>query len=568
MASPTVQSEVCIPCDQQFDDWKAYIRHMIVSGNHPHACATCGQEFQSEEGRQTHQRQAHPPDQSLICSGCHKEFTRCGSLVQHVEIDGCPVFRKLAFERIRDANDDYYKKMGVPKKQNTATTADAIDKVHTANASCVPLDVLEASPAPAGTAQSEVSKASAALARRVQSEVDEVFAAPARRVQSELDKVFAAPASRVHSEVDNVSAGPASHVTPRDIMTDFETPSKEAEYQEFKRNFPALTIQKPGVGSTDNVSTLKKPTGMDLPPKGKAEEDLIEMSPNRNVPKRAWSNLAGLKPFNIAAGGAENMPWEKEAPKISPPPARSSKFSGPATDNSNPSSQPLSLRSPMLTHAGPDLGAPSKPLNVLKSLQGLKLERPQLAAETSESTPEKPPPKYYHQYDPDQPGYNLEKHRNPFSKKYNCAFAGCSKLLNSSQALYMHLKSNAHLTDLYSCPFCFNQFRSASAITQHLESQTNRCNARDDRRFSQLMDQVAAGMIDTAGIHDDNTHRYYSAQIVPKLPLDTVHEAKEEVIVNAVQDPEYRLARIREREQKQEEERARIEAEKNAEWDQ
>jgi hypothetical protein len=82
-----------------------------------------------------------------------------------------------------------------------------------------------------------------------------------------------------------------------------------------------------------------------------------------------------------------------------------------------------------------------------------------------------------------------------------------------------------------------------------------------------MMDQVAAGMIDTAGKHDDSSHRYYSAQIVPKLQLDTVHEAKEEVIVNAVQDPEYRSARVKEREQKRNEEKARIEAEKNNEWD-
>lgn len=131
----------------------------------------------------------------------------------------------------------------------------------------------------------------------------------------------------------------------------------------------------------------------------------------------------------------------------------------------------------------------------------------------------------------------------------------------------MHLKSNAHLTDLYSCPFCFNQFNSASAITQHLESQTTRCNARVDSRFNQLMDQVAAGMIDTTGTHDDNTHRYYSAQIVPNLQLDTVHEAEQEVITKAVHDPEYRLARVREREQRRKEDRDRDEAWQNDEWD-
>ncbi|OBT76980.1 hypothetical protein VF21_04193 [Pseudogymnoascus sp. 05NY08] len=522
----SAQTEVCTTCDQEFDDWQAYIRHMIVSGNHPHACATCGQEFQSEEGKQTHQRQAHPPDESLICKGCYKEFTRCGSLVQHVEIDGCPVFRKLAFEKIRDANDDYYKKMGLPKKRNTATTTDVIEKTHTSHASCVP---------------------------------------------PEAPKTSSSPAKRVQPEVGEVSAPPARYVTPRDIMTDFETPSKEAEYEALEGTFPALKIQERGVGSTDSVATPMRPTGVNSPTKSKAEDDLIEMSPNRNVPKRAWSSLAGLKPFNIAAGSAEkdsvrkeNIPWEKEAPKISPSPARPSKFSGTVSDHSSESKMPSNLRSPMLAHAGPDLGAPSMPLNVLQPpVQELKLGELQASASTSE-----PAPKYYHQYDPDRPGFNLEEYRNIYSKKYRCAFAGCSKLLNSSQALYMHMKSNAHLTDLLSCPSCFKQFHSSSAITQHFESQTNRCNARNDSRFSQMMDQVAAGMIDTAGTHDDRSHRYYSAQIVPKLQLDTVHEAKEEVAVNAVHDPGYRIAKTREREQKLKEERARIEAEKNEEWDQ
>lgn len=127
----------------------------------------------------------------------------------------------------------------------------------------------------------------------------------------------------------------------------------------------------------------------------------------------------------------------------------------------------------------------------------------------------------------------------------------------------MHLKSNAHLTDLYSCPICFS---NASAITQHLESQTNRCNARDDRRFSQIIDQVAAGMINMAGSHIDNTHRFYAAQVLSKLQLDTVHKAKEEVIVNAVHDPRYRAARVREREQILREENARIEEWQTADW--
>lgn len=71
-------------------------------------------------------------------------------------------------------------------------------------------------------------------------------------------------------------------------MSGFDSPDKEAEYEEFKKYFPALKIQKRGLSSTDNVvATPKRPTGMNSPTKGKTEVDLIEMSPNARVPKRA-----------------------------------------------------------------------------------------------------------------------------------------------------------------------------------------------------------------------------------------------------------------------------------------
>ncbi|OBT62059.1 hypothetical protein VE03_09215 [Pseudogymnoascus sp. 23342-1-I1] len=488
----------------------------------------------------THQSEAHPPDQELTCSGCFKVFTRCGSLVQHIEIDGCPVFRKQAFEKIRDANDDYYKKVGA-KKPTAATTTDIVDKAHT-------------------------------IGGRVPAKVPEVSPAPAGPIKPEVEKTFQAPTSRVQSEIPKACLPPPSRAPPRDMLTDFECARREADYEEFKKSFPALNIQKRGQGLTDKVSTPKKPTDMNSPMKGRAEVDLIEMSPNR-VLKLTWSSPTGMSIFNNAARGTgnnsvrnENVPWGKEAPEISPPPARPLKSLGPVTNHSSAPSQPSNLRSPTITHAGLELGALSKPPDILQPLQGLTLGETRPAAHGSESTPERPAPKYYHKYDPDKPGFSLEEYRNPYSKKYKCAFAGCTKLLNSAEGLYMHLKSNAHLTDLYSCPFCFKQFNSAAAITQHLESQTNRCNARDDRRFNQLINQVAAGMIDAAGTHDDNTHRYYSAQIVPKLQLDTVHEANEEVIVNAVHDPEYRSARVKEREQKLKEEQARVEAWQNDDW--
>ena len=127
----------------------------------------------------------------------------------------------------------------------------------------------------------------------------------------------------------------------------------------------------------------------------------------------------------------------------------------------------------------------------------------------------------------------------------------------------MHLKSNAHLTELSTCPICLNQFHSAAALVQHLESQTNKCNARNDPRFRQIVDQVGGGTLDTAGTHEDNTPRYFSSRIAPKLSLHTVHEADEETITDAVHDPEYRTRRDRDQQQKLDE----IEAwRRNEDW--
>lgn len=279
--------------------------------------------------------------------------------------------------------------MGIPKRRTTATTGDNSDKAHAAVAGRVTCEVPKASPAPASRAQPEIPKASPA------------------------------PASRV--------------LPPRDLMTDFENPSEEAKYEESNRTFPALPPQKHGQSSTNNVSTLEKLMGMDSPTKGKAEVDLIEISPNAKAPKRVWSELTGLKPCSIAAGGPgnnsvrnENVPWGKEVLGISPPPARPLIFSGLVPDHSSASNQPPNLRSPMLAQTGLDLGTLSKPSKILQPFQELKLGEPQLAAQPSEPIPEKPAPKYYHQYNPDQPGFNLEQYRNPYSKKYKCAFAGCT----------------------------------------------------------------------------------------------------------------------------------------------
>lgn len=199
------------------------------------------------------------------------------------------------------------------------------------------------------------------------------------------------PTSWVQYEVGKVSAVHASNGPPRDLMTDFESPNKEAEYEMFKKTFPAPRIQKQGQNPTDNVATPQRPASMNHPVEDKANDDLIEMSPNA-------------------------------LPQL----ARTSRFSDLVPDDSGASEEQSNLRPPPLTDTEPDFDALSRPLIILEPLQELKLNEPQLTAQDGSSTAKQPASKYHHQYDPDQPGFDLEKYRNIYSKKYRCAFAGCT----------------------------------------------------------------------------------------------------------------------------------------------
>ena len=168
-------------------------------------------------------------------------------------------------------------------------------------------------------------------------------------------------------------------------MTDFESPNKEAEYEMLKKSFPALRIQKQGKNPTDNVATPQRPASMNHPAEDKADDDLIEMSPN-----------------------------------TLPQPARTLRLSEPVPDVSGASGQQSNLPPPTVTDAEPDLDALSRPL------QEMKLSETQLTPQHTDSTAKQPSSEYHHQYDPDQPGFDLEKYRNIYSKKYRCAFAGCT----------------------------------------------------------------------------------------------------------------------------------------------
>ncbi|KAK3299246.1 uncharacterized protein B0H64DRAFT_317249 [Chaetomium fimeti] len=113
------------------------------------------------------------------------------------------------------------------------------------------------------------------------------------------------------------------------------------------------------------------------------------------------------------------------------------------------------------------------------------------------------------EHDPRNPGWNARKYFVTYLNKYKCPHDRCPKSFPSVAGLRGHLLSGPH-TGLHKvqCPRCFKWFNTMAAITAHAESQSVRCDLHRTDGYRQLLDQMTAGMIDTAGKHEDGTLKY------------------------------------------------------------
>lgn len=93
-----------------------------------------------------------------------------------------------------------------------------------------------------------------------------------------------------------------------------------------------------------------------------------------------------------------------------------------------------------------------------------------------------------------------------------------SKTYKKSGGLVGHLKSTAHSTVKFSCPYCLDTFKSMSAMTQHVESTGKRCRFRETDEYGTYIDQLTGGLVDVAiDGHEDGTVKYVvSEQFRPK----------------------------------------------------
>ncbi len=79
----------------------------------------------------------------------------------------------------------------------------------------------------------------------------------------------------------------------------------------------------------------------------------------------------------------------------------------------------------------------------------------------------------------------------------------------------------AHYGKKFQCPSCLRFFESMTAMTQHAESPSMKCQLRHTNEFAQYLDLLTAGLADVGGRHLDNTLRY----VVPEEAAGQFMEA-------------------------------------------
>jgi hypothetical protein len=75
-------------------------------------------------------------------------------------------------------------------------------------------------------------------------------------------------------------------------------------------------------------------------------------------------------------------------------------------------------------------------------------------------------------------------------------------------AFIQHLKSPTHRSEKLQCNKCLRYFSTATALTQHSESQGVRCKVREADNYAGIVDSITGGTATTSGLHVDNTIKY------------------------------------------------------------
>ncbi|PCD41378.1 hypothetical protein AU210_003933 [Fusarium oxysporum f. sp. radicis-cucumerinum] len=120
--------------------------------------------------------------------------------------------------------------------------------------------------------------------------------------------------------------------------------------------------------------------------------------------------------------------------------------------------------------------------------------------------------------DPKHPNFNVGRFYSEYTQKFNCRMGRCGKAFKTAKGFIAHLTSEVHSASKYRCPYCLNTFGSLASITQHVESNSNKCKIRDTEQYNSYMDQLLASMVNVKDRHADGTVRYETSKTFGKGP--------------------------------------------------
>jgi hypothetical protein len=89
-----------------------------------------------------------------------------------------------------------------------------------------------------------------------------------------------------------------------------------------------------------------------------------------------------------------------------------------------------------------------------------------------------------------------------------------SKIFDTENKFKGHQGSDIHRGLDYRCPKCLKIFKSATAITQHMDSPGSRCYVRESNAYGQILGMVSGGLMQIEGLNEDGTPIYTTVEPV------------------------------------------------------
>ncbi|KAI9671506.1 MAG: hypothetical protein M1817_003558 [Caeruleum heppii] len=102
---------------------------------------------------------------------------------------------------------------------------------------------------------------------------------------------------------------------------------------------------------------------------------------------------------------------------------------------------------------------------------------------------------------------------NAWLGKYECPHPTCQVTFRGVDAFGQHLKSSVHLPKKIVCPTCLKKFNSITAMVQHCESPSNRCQIRHSEGYNIALDKVTGGLVNVKGYDEHGTPQYEAGQV-------------------------------------------------------